>query len=150
MQRHRGEGRTKPASRHDFSFVRSWRSVSAYPVLTGAGGREKMVFRQRGQRRRTMEAEKSMEGSLSRLADPERVARACFNFDKLATVKELLALRQVLMDKAVSIEMVAAERVFDSALSERLAGEARVLRKVARELEPLQRAAAKAKPPKEM
>ena len=97
-----------------------------------------------------MEAEKSLEGSLSRLADHERVARACFNFDKLATVKELLALRQVLMDKAVSIEMVAAERVFDSALSERLAGQARLLRKVARELEPLRRAAAKAKPPKEM
>jgi hypothetical protein len=65
-----------------------------------------------------MEAEKPSEGSLSRLADPERVTRACFNFDKLATVKELLALRKVLMDKAVSIEMVAAERVFDSALSE--------------------------------
>jgi hypothetical protein len=97
-----------------------------------------------------MEAEKLTEGSLSRLADPERVARACFNFDKLATVKELLALRKVLMDKAVSIEMVAAERVFDSALSERLAGEARLLRKVARELEPLRRAAAKAKPPKEI
>ena len=97
-----------------------------------------------------MEVEKPTEGSLSRLADHERVARACFNFDKLTTVKELLALRQVLMDKAVSIEMVAAERVFDSALSERLAGQARMLRKVARELEPLQRAAAKAKPPKEM
>ena len=97
-----------------------------------------------------MEADKSTAGSLSRLADSERVARACFNFDKLATVKELLGLRKVLIDKAVSIEMVAAERVFDSALSERLAGEARVLRKVARELEPLQRAAAKAKPPKEM
>ena len=97
-----------------------------------------------------MEAEKPMEGSLSRLADHERVARACFNFDKLTTVKELLALRKVLMDKAVSIEMVAAERVFDSVLSERLAGQARLLRKVARELEPLQRAAAKAKPPKEM
>ncbi len=97
-----------------------------------------------------MEAEKPTEGSLSRLADPERVARACFNFDKLTTVKELLALRKVLIDKAVSIEMVAAERVFDSALSERLAGQARLLRKVARELEPLRRAAAKAKPPKEM
>ena len=97
-----------------------------------------------------MEAEKPMAGSLSRPADHERVARACFNFDKLTTVKELLALRRVLMDKAVSIEMVAAERVFDSALSERLAGQARLLRKVARELEPLQRAAAKAKPPKEI
>ena len=97
-----------------------------------------------------MEAEKPTEGSLSRVADPERVVRACFNFDKLTTVKELLTLRKVLMDKAVSIEMVAAERVFDSALSERLAGQARLLRKVARELEPLQRAAAKAKPPKEI
>jgi hypothetical protein len=46
--------------------------------------------------------------------------------------------------------MVAAERVFDSALSERLESQARLLRKVARELEPLRRAAAKAKPPKEM
>ena len=97
-----------------------------------------------------MEAENSTAGSLTRLADPERVARACFNFDKLTTVKELLALRKVLMDKAVAIEMVAAERVFDPALSERLAGEARLLRKVARELEPLQRAAAKAKRPKEI
>src|ERR1700674_1126470 len=113
------------------------RSVSAYPVLIGADVKAEMVFRQRGQRRRrTMEAEKSTGGSLSRLADPERVARACFNFDKLTPVKELLALRQVLMDKAVSIEMVAAERVFDSALSERLAGQARLLRKVASELEP--------------
>src|SRR5260370_38607132 len=94
-----------------------------------------------------MEAEKSTGGSLSRLADPERVARACFNFDKLATVKELLALRKVLMDKAVSIAMVAAERVFDPALSERLAGQAPLLRKVAREVEPLPRAAGKAHSP---
>src|SRR5216683_6504544 len=151
MQRHRWEGRLNPRPGTISRSHRDWRLVSAYPVLTGAGGREKMVFRQRGQRRRrTVEAEKPTEGSLSRPAADDRVARACFNFDKLTTVKELLALRKVLMDKAVSIEMVAAERVFDSALSERLAGEARVLRKVARELEPLQRAAAKAKPPKEM
>src|SRR5260370_37846725 len=121
MQRHRGKGRTKPAPRHDFSFVRSWQSVSAYPVLIGADVKAEMVFRQRGQRRRrTMEAEKSTGGSLSRLADPERGVRACFNFDKLATVKELLALRQVLMDKAVSIEMVAAGCGFESVVREGL------------------------------
>jgi hypothetical protein len=120
-------------------------------VLVNAGVKEAMVFRQRARkRRRIVEAEKSTEGAPSRFGDDDRVARACFNFDKLATVKELLALRQILMDKAVSIEMVAAERVFDSALSERLAGQARSLRKVARELEPLRRAAAKAKPPKEI
>src|SRR5260370_31688856 len=53
-----GKSELNPASRHDFSFVRSWQSVSAYPVLIDAGAR-KVVFRQRGQtRRRTMEAEK--------------------------------------------------------------------------------------------
>src|SRR5260370_33018465 len=107
-----------------------------------------MVFRQRGQRRRrTMEAEKPTEGSLSRPAADDRVARACFNFDKLATVKELLALRQVLMDKAVSIEMVAAERVFDSALSERLAGPAGPLPQVGAGLAAVRAAGATATTP---
>jgi hypothetical protein len=76
------------------------------------------------------------------------IARACFDIDKIVTVKELRTLGQILIDRAATIEMIAAERVFDATLNQRLAGQARTLRRVARTLQPLQRAAAKAKPPK--
>ena len=80
--------------------------------------------------------------------DDDQLARACFNIDRQITVKELRALHRLLVDKAMAIEMLAAERVFRAQLNERLAGKARLLRRVARELEPLRRAAAKARPPK--
>lgn len=81
-------------------------------------------------------------------ADEREIARACFDIDKTVAVKELRSLSQILFDRAAAIEMIAAERVFDATLNQRLAGKARMLRRVARTLEPLQRAAAKAKPPK--
>jgi hypothetical protein len=77
----------------------------------------------------------------------DQLARTCFNIDRQITVKELRALHRLLIDKAMAIEMLAAERVFSARLNEKLAGKARLLRKVARELEPLRRAAAKARPP---
>lgn len=80
--------------------------------------------------------------------DDREIARACFDIDKIVTVKELRTLGQILIDRANAIEMIAEERVFDATFSQRLAGQAQLLRRVARTLEPLQRAAAKAKPPR--
>lgn len=92
--------------------------------------------------------ERIREGTGEKASDDREIARACFDIDKIVTIKELRNLGQILIDRAVAMEMIAAERVFDAILSQRLAGQARMLRRVARTLEPLERAAAKAKPPK--
>jgi deoxyribose-phosphate aldolase len=71
----------------------------------------------------------------------------CFHIDRAEVATHLYKLSQAISTGAKEIEMVAAERVFDKSLTAKLAGKARVLRRLAKQLNRMHELAARARFP---